>query len=146
MWHPLAWHKRAIRESFLHKIVFFSYSREFSPSKVSRYMVVMMSLVPTLHYLQCLIGSRMKIRRENLVRCSNNTRYIDTRNWRLNIFRGVSIQLLFGAHRTDQRGNYNGRILPPPPSFPSSSTLCLPDVTSYICILEVWSDLIHKAT
>ena len=143
VWHPLVWHKRAIHRSFLREIVFFSNSRKFSPSKVSRYTVVMMSLVPTLHYLQRLIGSRMKIRRENFVRC-NNTRYIDTRggwtwqrisrsfrNWRLNIFRGVSIQLLFGAHRTDQRGNYNGRVLPPSSVRLSSIYLMSPSYFAY---------------
>ena len=35
VWCPLAWHDRAIRESFLHKN-----SRKFSPSKVSHYTVL----------------------------------------------------------------------------------------------------------
>ena len=38
-WHPLELQKRAIRESFLCEIVFFTNSWKFSPSKDSRYTV-----------------------------------------------------------------------------------------------------------
>ena len=36
-WHPLAWQKRAIRENFSAKIVFFTNLWKFSPLKVFRY-------------------------------------------------------------------------------------------------------------
>ena len=39
-WHPLAWQKWAIHESFLCEIIFFTNSRKFSPSKVSCYTVL----------------------------------------------------------------------------------------------------------
>ena len=39
VWHPLAQQKRAICESFLREITFFTNSQKFSPSKVSHYTV-----------------------------------------------------------------------------------------------------------
>ena len=39
-WRPLAWQKRAIRESFLHKDRIFTNLRKFSPSKVYWYTVM----------------------------------------------------------------------------------------------------------
>ena len=39
-WHPLALQKRAIRESILRENRIFTNSQKFSPSKVSRYMIV----------------------------------------------------------------------------------------------------------
>ena len=79
VWCPLARHKRAIRESFLHENVFFTNSRKFSPSKVSRYTVCTENFIDLLGttpitlvmYWQFISSSGTKSPRL-LVYCSGN--------------------------------------------------------------------------
>ena len=78
-WCPLVRHKWAIRESFLHENVFFTNSRKFSPSKVSRYTVCTENFIDLLGttpitlvmYWQFISSSGTKSPRL-LVYCSGN--------------------------------------------------------------------------